>query len=662
MKNEIERQIDTSPINILINSIENDTLHWHDVLEIIFVVEGTANVKIGYETYLLHEGDIAVINTKDLHSINQADGNNLVFNLQLDIHKYKKKYPNIDQIIFVCEPSMDQDNVKDELKELRYLISQILLEYYLNASSNSKKIINLVDNLLSNLMNHFQYFSVENNKFTNKNGFKDDEAQFRRVNRIIYYLYSNYSNKITLKQLAEKEEISTFYLSHLIKRATGLSFQDFLNYIRVEESEKLLLDCKKKMIDISYECGFSDIRYFRKHFRKWHNCSPSEFREKYLLDKGKLPNNEKTREISKKLVIDKLEKYLGEYNVSKNNEIEYEVDLSHRGKKFEHSWKNEINLGNTLSLLRGDYQQHIQSAQHEIGFRYAKIEHIFNENLNWHSIFYVLNFLESIHLTPIIRIDSEKELNKEKAEKFIEATKNRYGFNKINEWHLEIVIKNEKGKEIRDEVIDLLKNYFMNIRIIKTAGHIDLGRIYDTYMFLPYIVKKLITHDEFKFEYKLMDEYGIGDEIFKGDNGLITCNGFKKAAYHAIKLLSLLGDEIILNQDGLIVTKKSDDYQILLYGDMIQNKYEVKNFSVRLLNIKGSYLLTTYSLNKENGCIYTQYNDIKATQYFPIEIENSLIKKSIPKIIIEKIDVNSEYDLFSCIPNGGIELMIINKV
>ena len=95
-------------------------------------------------------------------------------------------------------------------------------------------------------------------------------------------MYDNYNRKLTLSEIAEREHLSIYYLSHIIKEATGLSFQDLLSYIRVEESEKLLLGTNKKIGAIAEESGFSAVRYYIKHFEQWFGMHPLEYRKKYI--------------------------------------------------------------------------------------------------------------------------------------------------------------------------------------------------------------------------------------------------------------------------------------------------------------------------------------------------------------------------------------------
>ena len=123
---------------------------------------------------------------------------------------------------------------------------------------------------------------TEDGKFQNEAGGKTSKILAGRLNRIMDYMYENYERKLTLSEIAENEKLSIYYLSHIIKEATGLSFQDLLSYIRVEESERLLLESNKKIGAIAEEMGFSAVRYYIKHFENWFGMHPLEYRKKYM--------------------------------------------------------------------------------------------------------------------------------------------------------------------------------------------------------------------------------------------------------------------------------------------------------------------------------------------------------------------------------------------
>ena len=131
--------------------------------------------------------------------------------------------------------------------------------------------------LFSPLVNQFQGFFIEDNKFKADYGSPND-IDLSRLYKIIKYIYLNYDQRITLEDLSNVVYLNPYYISHLIKNTSGLSFQNFLNYIRLEHAEKLLVENKLTLTQISQACGFSSLAYFNKCFKAWYDMTPAEYR------------------------------------------------------------------------------------------------------------------------------------------------------------------------------------------------------------------------------------------------------------------------------------------------------------------------------------------------------------------------------------------------
>ena len=69
------------------------------------------------------------------------------------------------------------------------------------------------------------------------------------------------------------------YLGRLFKKEMGISFSEYCIGLRLEKAEESLLKSNDKIIDIALDCGFNNISYFNRVFRKKHNVSPGEYRE-----------------------------------------------------------------------------------------------------------------------------------------------------------------------------------------------------------------------------------------------------------------------------------------------------------------------------------------------------------------------------------------------
>lgn len=71
---------------------------------------------------------------------------------------------------------------------------------------------------------------------------------------------------------------STFYFCKLFKKATGLTFTDYLSRVRIEKAKNLLLNPNLRVSEIAYEVGFQSLTHFNRMFRKLAGQSPTHYR------------------------------------------------------------------------------------------------------------------------------------------------------------------------------------------------------------------------------------------------------------------------------------------------------------------------------------------------------------------------------------------------
>ena len=95
------------------------------------------------------------------------------------------------------------------------------------------------------------------------------------------YIFENFKKDISLTDCAERVGISPYYLSHIFKECTGDNFVEYLSRIRIEEAKKLALNKNLTVSDISSQCGYLNITYFCKVFKRITGMTIGEYR-KYM--------------------------------------------------------------------------------------------------------------------------------------------------------------------------------------------------------------------------------------------------------------------------------------------------------------------------------------------------------------------------------------------
>lgn len=107
--------------------------------------------------------------------------------------------------------------------------------------------------------------------------YKIDSAQWDyRVSRIIRYITEHYSERLTVRQLAEMVKLDAGYFGALFKQETGLTMHQFLTRIRINNAEDMLRTGSFKIHEAAQQCGFSDPFHFYKSFRSLRGFAPSQ--------------------------------------------------------------------------------------------------------------------------------------------------------------------------------------------------------------------------------------------------------------------------------------------------------------------------------------------------------------------------------------------------
>ncbi len=100
------------------------------------------------------------------------------------------------------------------------------------------------------------------------------------IEKLKLYINENYGNSISLKEFCKQNSINVSFLSNEFKKNVGLSYNDWLLKVRIENATKLLASNNYKVKEVSELCGFSNQHYFSKVFKSSTGLSPSEFLNK----------------------------------------------------------------------------------------------------------------------------------------------------------------------------------------------------------------------------------------------------------------------------------------------------------------------------------------------------------------------------------------------
>jgi AraC-like DNA-binding protein len=576
----------------------------------------------------------------------------------------------------------------EEYDELRTFLSIILCELVQKSDNYDEEIEDTLVKLLYHLINNFHYLMHEQEEL------KDNDEQLERYHRIAKYIYNNYDSNITLQDIADKEFLSTHYLSHEIKYALGYSFTDIVNLTRVEASIKLLLDTDKTISEISEEVGFSHIRYLNKHFKAYYKTTPLNYRKKYKVDADTYEKQKKFDELMLKESLNYVNYYLEDYDrFNFEDKIhKLNIDMSTEKGEFYKNFKNIVNLGDAFDLLIEDNKDILEELQEEIGFRYGRLINVFSTDMgifagskfhNWSRVKAVLEYLNDLGMGSIIVLDTKGF----KREDFISMLNSFFDFfGDLETGYFENLVfqfSHLSPKNFREAVEEIIVMGY-NLEVIKEVYTTDysIDSIFDTAYMLPFIIENEKNGNgaiDYLRAFDVLDrQVNLTNEVFFGYPGIVNDKGIRKSSFYAYYLLNKLGETLVAKGEGYIVTKSEGEYQILLYShnEHISNLIELKSFSklrglrnstekkfsINLLQIPSSTRITTYAIDEEVGSSYNYWLDMGRPKRLNKEEKEILHKASFPKINFKFAKKSAVLNLQTKLTGYGAVLILIKEV
>ena len=109
---------------------------------------------------------------------------------------------------------------------------------------------------------------------------KEESAEAPAISRARQFIADHHADEMSLDEVAKSVNMSAFYFCKMFKKATGMTFTDYLARVRVEKVKNLLLNPHKRISEAAFEAGFQSLSQFNRVFRRIAGEAPTAFREK----------------------------------------------------------------------------------------------------------------------------------------------------------------------------------------------------------------------------------------------------------------------------------------------------------------------------------------------------------------------------------------------
>jgi len=253
-------------------------LHYHDEFELNFIYNAAGTKRIvGDHVEVIDDLELVLVGSNLPHGwfTHQCQSKE-IYEITIQFHRdlFDEKFLRRNQLSFIrtlLERANKGISFSPEIKQaFRPRLEQLIQK------SGFDSVLELIS-ILHDLSISRNMRTLSNRSFTS------DQFSYnsRRIEKAFAFMQSSYDKDISLADVSKVVNMPEVSFSRFIKKRTGKTYVDSLNEIRLGHASRMLIDTTDTIAEVSYKCGFNNLSYFNRIFKKKNGCTPKEFRQNY---------------------------------------------------------------------------------------------------------------------------------------------------------------------------------------------------------------------------------------------------------------------------------------------------------------------------------------------------------------------------------------------
>lgn len=270
------------PVDISIEKIQSYETgsflwHWHPEVELTLFLSGEMEYLINDSIYYVKAGDGLFGNSNALHSGIMRNGSQCTY-LSITFHPrflygYENSILQTKYVSFITSNESWASFLLTESEEWQRDILENMKTIYALSQERPVDFELQVHMLLMDIWQKlYRHFAVQPEK-EHKPG-----HHLQRLRDIISYIQDNYSEKITLEDVARSANICQSECCRFFKKHMNMTIFDYILYLRIQNSLPLL-KTMDSVTEVSTAVGFTSSSYYSQIFKRQMGCSPLEYKK-----------------------------------------------------------------------------------------------------------------------------------------------------------------------------------------------------------------------------------------------------------------------------------------------------------------------------------------------------------------------------------------------
>ena len=258
-------------------NLDSGYLHYHDCLEVNYVLGGSGINYIDGRRYEMSRGDLYLINNYEHHFAGAQNGLSMkvmYFDPGFIWDHAPENYALVQAFYSRNLPDGNRLRLSErENEQVCMLLAQLEQEYCEKAPGYRLFLKAKLTELLALL------YRATHDLF-DCTAIKDYQA-YEKLLPALRYIQSNPEEELTLQKLSELACMSRTYFCSYFRQTMSMNVSDYIEQVRIRKAQLLLTTTAMPVTEVCYACGYRSISSFHTAFRKLCDLTPGQFRRRH---------------------------------------------------------------------------------------------------------------------------------------------------------------------------------------------------------------------------------------------------------------------------------------------------------------------------------------------------------------------------------------------
>ena len=246
--------------------------HWHDSLELVYILNGNASFYLEGTEHKLVPGEFIVVDTNQIHEA-RCTHTYMMIMLRIDDELIQRLMGNQRGFQIICSRAELTDELVPKYLEICECLKKLVTFHVRQPKGYRIATQSIALDILYRLIADFSIPLY-------KEDLPEPSRNQLRIREIVSYIDNHYMEPLSLEQIAGQFGLNSDYFSRMFRQNIGIPFTQHINHVRLTHIYHDICTTDEPVLEILDKHGFSNYELFSRMFKEVYGDTPREIRKR----------------------------------------------------------------------------------------------------------------------------------------------------------------------------------------------------------------------------------------------------------------------------------------------------------------------------------------------------------------------------------------------